>query len=101
MTEKMKELKAWLKENCLVIRSSRRDFRECQRKGGASLNPNGWVFSSLKYEYRHRHIVYSQLRGRTREEIERPKENNLPNETYILSLMEQYGEKHEQTICAS
>jgi hypothetical protein len=43
-----------------------------------------------KYEYRHKHIAYCQLRGRRREQIERPASWNLPNEDYILELMEKY-----------
>ncbi len=43
-----------------------------------------------KYEYRHKHIAYCQLRGRLREQIERPASWNLPNEDYILELMEKY-----------
>lgn len=43
-----------------------------------------------KYEYRHRHIAYCIVRGRTRDEIEHPSENNLPNERYIEKLIESY-----------
>ena len=43
-----------------------------------------------KYEYRHKHIAYCQLRGRLREQIERPALWNLPNEDYILELMDKY-----------
>jgi len=43
-----------------------------------------------KYEFRHKHIAYCQLRGRLRDEIEKPASNNLPNEEYIQELMEEY-----------
>jgi hypothetical protein len=45
-----------------------------------------------KYEFRHRHIAYCQLRGRLREQIERPAPDNLPNERYIERIVEKHGE---------
>lgn len=50
-----------------------------------------------KYEFRHRHIAYCQLRGRLRWQIEKPALNNLPNEKYIEEIMAKHGE----AICAS
>ena len=38
---------------------------------------------TLRHEFRHRHIALSLFRGKTREQIERPADNNLPNETKI------------------
>lgn len=43
----------------------------------------------LKYEYRHLHIALCELRGRKREQIEKPADNNRPNETYIEKLKTQ------------
>ncbi len=45
-----------------------------------------------KYEFRHRHIAYCQLRGRLRVQIEQPALDNLPNENYIERIMEEHGE---------
>ena len=50
-----------------------------------------------KYEFRHKHIAYCQLRGRLRWEIEKPALDNLPNEKYIEEIMAKHGE----AICAS
>ncbi len=52
------------------------------------------------YEYRHKHIVMSLMRGKTREQIEKPKEDNKPNEAYIKKLLEEYATV-EQTVCVS
>lgn len=49
------------------------------------------------YEFRHKHIAHCQLRGRLREQIERPASNNLPNEDYIKEIMD----KHEEALRAS
>lgn len=50
-----------------------------------------------KYEFRHRHIAYCQLRGRLRWQIEKPALNNLPNEKYIEEIVAE----HAETLCAS
>lgn len=59
-----------------------------------SIETNVWT---RKYEFRHRHIAYCQLRGRLRIQIEQPASDNLPNEKYIERIMEEHGE----TLCAS
>jgi len=43
----------------------------------------------LKYDYRHNHIAYCELRGRDREQIEKPAQNNLPNEKYIDQIKQE------------
>lgn len=61
----------------------------------------------LQYDFRHKHIVYCTLRGRTRDQIEKPKEHNKPNEKYLGELTEHYmflaeeEVKREQVICNS
>jgi len=71
--------------------------RKIDKREGHSL----WHIESKiwtrKYEFRHKHIAYCQLRGRLRLEIEKPALDNLPNEKYIEEIMA----KHEEVICAS
>ena len=86
---KLEELKQWLKDHAPTIRSTKQEHKEAQRAGKSSWKLQSKVLG-LKYEYRHRHIAYSQLRGRKREQIECPRDNNLPNETYITALMGEY-----------
>ena len=45
-----------------------------------------------RYEFRHKHIAYCTIRGRSRQQIERPREDNLPDESYIRSLIEEFNE---------
>jgi hypothetical protein len=46
----------------------------------------------LQYEYRHHHIAYCELRGRTRLQIEpKTREHNEPNENYIKQIKEKYA----------
>lgn len=42
-----------------------------------------WKLDSLRYRYRHEHIAYCEVRGRTRQQIETPKDDNKPNEEDI------------------
>ena len=52
-----------------------------------------WSVDSLSWEFRHRHIAYCELRGRKREEIEKPADDNLPREDKI--------EKYKSDWCAA
>jgi len=59
-------------------------------KGGrkpSNFNPNIhgdlWKLGMIRNDYRHKHIAYCELRGRKREVIEIPRDNNKPNETVI------------------
>jgi hypothetical protein len=86
------KLKTYLKETAKQIRTTRFQFKEAQRK--KSYNDQWKLLSELfglKREYRYHHIAYCELRGRTREQIEQPKDNNLPNELVIQRIKEEYA----------
>lgn len=40
--------------------------------------------------FRHQHIAYCELRGKKREEIERPAKNNKPDEKWIIRVKEEW-----------
>ena len=61
---------------------------------------HGYNILIAQYEFRHKHIIMSLMRGKTREQIEKPKENHLPNEKYISQLLEKYATV-EQVVCVS
>jgi len=93
-------LKKVIKKSARDIRGTRYQFKEAQRNRKSS-----WKFLSqlnkLKYEYRHHHIAYCELRGRTRDQIEtRPKSTRkeyiTPNEQYILNIKDQYAWTEEE-----
>jgi hypothetical protein len=94
MRKELLGLKEELKQLAKNIKKTRAEFKDAQRHG---LNIYGSLRKLFKYryEFRHKHIVYCQLRGRSREQIEIPRENNRPNEKYIDDLMGQYG----KTLC--
>ena len=44
-------------------------------------------------DYRHHHIAYCELRGRTREQIEIPRKGNEPNNGYVDTIKEKWLNK--------
>jgi len=93
MKGKMLELKNWLKKEGLRIKETRIKHKNNQRLN----NDNGlmWKLFTASRDYRHHHIAYSELRGHTRSEIENPREDNLPNEDWILSIKKKYFDEQE------
>ena len=106
------KLKQELKLMASLIRPKRRLFRENQSaydKGGV-FNSELWKntrqldqeLGRLRFDFRHKHIVYCLLRGRTREQIEKMKEPcgkfcpknrfccNKPDEDTITKLLSEY-----------
>jgi len=47
----------------------------------------------LRYQFRHMHIAHCLLRGRKMEQIERPREDNQPNDATIYEYIKQYRPK--------
>ena len=83
-------LKQLLKDTASQIRETRKQFKEAQRTGGSC--EFHWQLLKLQYDYRHHHIAYCELRGRTRLQIEpKIREHNEPNETYIQQIKEKYA----------
>lgn len=88
---KYPELKSELKKLAKEIR-----YWKSRRKLDKRGNLAQWQVESEKgrrsFEFRHKHIVYCQLRGRLRWQIEKPALDNLPNEDYIQEIMDKHGE---------
>lgn len=78
-------LKSFLKQLAVKIRVDKR-----------TETPSLFKYYGDSYTFRHFHIAYCELRGRTREQIEIPAENNLPNETLIQQIKEQYAWSQEE-----
>ena len=82
----LKELKSELKSLAEKIRIKRAEYKAAQRAGTPAYSPD-----HLSYTYRHKHIVYCLLRGRTREQIEnKVNDHNKPDEDYIQELLDGY-----------
>ena len=89
MNEQLLKIKEDQKALARKIRNGKRGrkpkFRDEEDPDWTNLNYN-------KYDYRHKHIAYCTIRGRSRQDIERPREGNLPHEGYIKTLIEKYNE---------
>lgn len=86
-------LKQWIKDTAKQIRIVKFQYKEAQRNGLITMS-NSLLYQLLKlqYDYRHHHIAYSELRGRTRLQIEpKVREHNEPNEEYIKQIKEKYA----------
>ena len=89
------KLKTYLKETANQIRKIRPEYKEAQRNCTESWKLLGEL-SKLKIIYRHHHIAYCELRGRTRDQIEHPREYNEPNENYIDKIKKKYAWTEEE-----
>ena len=87
MNPKLLELKALLKETAARIKDEKRENKEYQRANNGCM----CYFGASSEYFRHHHIAYCELRGRTRDQIERPAENNLPNEAWIARIKAEYA----------
>ena len=88
---KIMQLKEELKKIALEIRKVKLECKEYQRgHHGKGL----WDWRDKSWTYRHMHIAYCLLRGRTMEQIERTnRENNKPDHSFIKTYMEMYYEE--------
>lgn len=104
------DLKIELKDLAKTVRESRARFRKAQSiiSKGTDVAWNGpeWkektstedTLNTSRYEFRHKHIVYCLLRGRTRDQIEKPSKKcekacyccNKPSESYLEKLLTHY-----------
>lgn len=95
---KYPELKSELKQLAKEIRKWKRNRKEDRR---FELKMSLWKIQGYvdyyKHEFRHKHIAYCMLRGRTYEQIELYCKVS-PNFDLVNKIMEEYG---PQTICAS
>ena len=98
MRPKRLELKNYLKKLAVEIREYKRKHKEVQRQNGGGGSKYIGEIYYRQTMYRHHHVAYSELRGRTRDQIEKPKEDNKPNETLITQIKEKYKDE-PQTLC--
>ena len=88
------QIKIEQKEKGLTIRSLKK-----QRKGnkpGDELSNILWDLYKVRNEFRHTHIAYCEIRGKTREQIEIPREDNKPNEDKITRTKEEITRRIEE-----
>src|SRR5574343_1724333 len=93
---KIKELKSKLKVLASLIRKSKHSYKECQRSNMKWDDYFKWQRENNHPNsdtYRHMHIAYCLLRGRTYEQIEnKVKEGNGPSIDRVEYYMQEYSE---------
>lgn len=100
---KYSELKTFLANLAKEIKEQKLECKEQQRQHGGS----GYIKRySPSWDFRHHHIAYCELRGRKRDEIERPADHNRPDEQYIQRIKDsieatQPVEQTHEAVCAS
>ena len=85
--ERLNQIKVELKQEAVALRILKHEFKNGQR--GTNKGPRVWQYEVIraKHNWRHKHIAYCLLRGRTYEQIERNcDEYNKPN----ILLVEKY-----------
>ena len=93
---KIKELKNWLKEEGKKLRALKLETKNHQRKHNGDAWKLQMSLAAAKRDYRHHHIAYSELRGKTRDQIECPRDDNYPDEAEIQRIKEQYAWSPEE-----
>jgi hypothetical protein len=89
------QLKDWAKE----IRFYK-DHRKLDKRENYTLSFLEYEILKLKWEFRHNHIAYCELRGREYNEIERPSEGNEPDRKFIDKTKQYWKERYEN-VCPS
>ena len=94
---RMLEIKAELKSEAKELRDTKIEMRQGMSQGktceAAVLQSK---LSGMKYHWRHKHIAYCLLRGRTIEEIEpRCSEDNLRNDALVEKYKKDFGDEQQ------
>jgi hypothetical protein len=91
------DLKKYLKEQTALIRATKTELKHFQRENGGY---DGGFFKKIRHlsiNYRHHHIAYSLLKGKTYDQIEKPAIDNKPDMSFIEEIKDAYTEN----VCAS
>src|SRR4030043_392970 len=96
-----KSLKEELKVSAVEIRELKNETKETQKKGNYAGSLQYALFK-LSREYRHKHIAYCLMRGRSYEQIERKcREGNEPNKDLIQEIIHEYSQTEKDVrACA-
>jgi hypothetical protein len=90
---KFADLKKWLKYEAKQLRERKGQTKTAQRERTAGSSELQYSLHNARRNYRHHHIAYSELRGLERDQIEKPRVENLPSEAEITRLKKKYGSR--------
>lgn len=94
----LSNLKSYLKEQAALIRSNTIELKKYQKEHKGRDGGRFFTLKKLSRGYRHHHIAYSMLRGKSYEAIEKPNPYNKPNMDLIQEITDAYTAKD---VCAS
>jgi hypothetical protein len=86
-------LKSFLKQLACKIKTDNAILKKSRQNGYPE---SLFRYYGDSYTFRHFLIAYCELRGRTREQIEIPHKDNLPNETLIKQIKDKYAWSSEE-----
>jgi hypothetical protein len=92
----IRSLKAYLKAQADVIRTTRNEYKDYQRDNGGCGGGYTVTLAKLVHDYRHKHIAYCLLRGTPYESIEKPREGNEPD----MALIQEIRNAYTTYVCA-
>ena len=92
--EYIAKLKAELKDLASKISTDKIGEKDHQRKHDGCHSSSIWKLLGIRREFRHKHIAYCLLRGRTLEQIECPSENNKPDLEAVKRHLKDYETLH-------
>ena len=92
-------LKLELKQAALELRATKADIKATQKEhGSGAACTQQYTILKMKRSYRHKHIAYSMMRGKTYEQIEpKCREGNEPDHKLIQEIIDAYSAKD---VCA-
>lgn len=93
------KIKEEQKTRAKKIRELKNSRKQDKRNGRALWRIESEIMSK-KWEFRHTHIAYCELRGRSREQIECPREGNKASQYRIDKLKEEWAGKISENVCA-
>ena len=95
-----KTLKSELKTMALALRGAKKEIKTIQKEeGSGSAYLQQYKILGKKFDYRHKHIAYSMMRGKTYEQIERKcAKGNEPNQKLIQEILNAYARAED--VCA-
>lgn len=94
---KLFSLKKYLKKQAALIRATKKELKTYQKKHGGSDGGYFYTLWKLSRDYRHHHIAYSMLKGKTYEVIESANTKIAPNMQIVKEIRDAYTEN----VCIS
>lgn len=96
MKSKLKAMKEEIKRLGALIKEKRPQYKDAQRKSDWDAQWKlGAEVGKAKYTVRHMGLAYGALRGVPRDVMEKPLEDNKPNEDVISAYIKEFTDEPE------